>query len=74
MNQAQMKENKVVEFICKLDKEHNSLCQIRQGEIVIYLTEKELASLVREMYEKREDVFVDVIDKLAETDEGGEEE
>ena len=47
----------MVEFILKKDRKHNSLCQIKKEDIVIYLTEKELEILIEDIYEKRRDAF-----------------
>ena len=47
----------MLEFILKKDKKHNSLCQIKKDDIVIYLTEKELEILIEDIYEKRRDAF-----------------
>lgn len=46
-----------MEFILKKDKKHNSLCQIKKDDIVLYLTEKDLSNLIEDIYEKRRDVF-----------------
>lgn len=47
----------MIEFILKKDKKHNSLCQIKKDETVIYLTEKDLSLLIEDIYEKRPDVL-----------------
>jgi FtsZ-binding cell division protein ZapB len=47
----------MVEFILKKDKKHNSLCQIKKEDTIIYLTEKELEILIEDIYEKRRDAF-----------------
>lgn len=47
----------MIEFILKKDKKHNSLCQIKKDETVIYLTEKDLSLLIEDIYEKRPDAL-----------------
>ena len=47
----------MIEFILKKDKKHDSLCQIKKDDVVIYLTEKDLSLLIEDIYEKRPDVL-----------------
>lgn len=50
----------MIEVILKKDNKHKSLVQIKKGEDIIYLTEKELPLLVEDLYEKRRDLFENI--------------
>ena len=50
----------MIRFVLEKNKEHSSLCQIEDGNSVIYLTETDLSILVNEMFDKREDVFANI--------------
>lgn len=47
----------MIQFNLEKNKEHNSLCQIKDGDSIIYLTETDLTILINDMYDKRSDVF-----------------
>ena len=50
----------MIRFVLEKNKEHSSLCQIEDGESIIYLTEADLSVLVNEIFDKRKDVFTNI--------------
>lgn len=59
----------MIQFNLEKNKEHNSLCQIKDGDSIIYLTETDLVILINNMYDKRSDAFEGLLDVIKSNSE-----
>lgn len=59
-------DNQLLEFQFKLNKENNSSCQIIKGDTTLYLNEKDLVSLIKQIESLRPDILenLDLFEEL----------